>query len=854
MAEGQLATRDIVAPRALDYESQVQTDAARAAAKAAVPPQYTFTSENAIAIAAAQQLALEDRVSRVDTTFSAELTPAGRKTLLQTAVPDLSETANATLAGLDAARWAAVRTESARILDATLRTELRDSAVADTRGRLAGLMAGGLDEAERMLAAELISPLIVPNSSFSQPLWDTAKDKAAEAVVPVRETIRQGEVIVRNGTPLSATDIEKIDALGLRETAPDVASFAGWLLLAVLVVGILLAWIWRFRPGLWHRDNVLVLIGLLVVGATLALKITAGRPTLPYFLPTAAIAILLTILLDASTATIVIAIVAIIGGAVNGGSLEFAAYIFLGGMAGIVAVRKGDRLQAFVQASLAVLVVNALVVTVFSLLGARDLRGVLELWFASAASAAGSGVAAVGTFAVLGSVFGILTVFQLLELANPSQPLLRRLLVETPGTYHHSLMVGNLAERAAEAIGADPLMTRVAAYYHDVGKLANPLAFIENQAGGDNIHDQLDPAVSAGILKQHVADGIDLAYKSRLPKALIAFIPQHHGTAIMSYFYARAKELAGPGVIVDERTLPARRAQATVARGGPDHARRQRRGVRPVAVLPRRTGHPGDGVPDHRGAGRRRPVRRVRPHPSRPRASSGRLRRPAARDVPHPDRLPAEHGGGARIAPRAVAAAGAAPGRAWGAARRRDPGDLPRPVADRPRRPGRRLAADRRCGARAGDRRGADGRRGTLAGLDRPDPDGRRGAGRRSTPRISARPARPTCSRSRCCRPRRFPVTRAAPRNGRPARPRRAPAFPLPPGRRPHLGDIVVSVERAVEQAEGGRGGQTGDVRWSPADELRLLVTHGALHICGWDHAEPAEEAAMRALEGRLLA
>ena len=178
------------------------------------------------------------------------------------------------------------------------------------------------------------------------------------------------------------------------------------------------------------------------------------------------------------------------------------------------------------------------------MLGARDLRGILELWFASAASAAGSGIAAVGTFAVLGSVFGILTVFQLLELANPSQPLLRRLLVETPGTYHHSLMVGNLAERAAEAIGADPLVTRVAAYYHDVGKLANPLAFIENQAGGENIHDQLEPEVSAQIVKQHVVDGIDLAYKSRLPKALIAYIPQHHGTAIMSYFYARAKERA----------------------------------------------------------------------------------------------------------------------------------------------------------------------------------------------------------------------------------------------------------------------------------------------------------------------
>jgi putative nucleotidyltransferase with HDIG domain len=395
-----------------------------------------------------------------------------------------------------------------------------------------------------MLAAELVAPLLVPNSSFSQSLTDQARASAAAAVQPIRVQVLQGQVVNRSGDRLSPADIETITALGLAEPTTDVASLAGWFLLAVLIVGMLLAWIWRFRPTLWHRDNVLVLIGLLLVGTTLALKLTAGRLVLQYFVPTAAIGMLLAILLDASVATMVMAIIAIVGGAVNGSSLEFAAYIFLGGMAGIVAVRKGDRLQVFVQAAIAVFIVNALVVSVFSLLGARDIRAVLELWFASAASAAGSSVAAVGTFAVLGSVFGILTVFQLLELANPSQPLLRRLLVETPGTYHHSLMVGNLAERAAEAIGADPLVTRVAAYYHDVGKLANPLGFIENQAGGENIHDQLEPEVSAQLLKQHVADGIDIAYKARLPKALIAFIPQHHGTAIMSYFFARAKERA----------------------------------------------------------------------------------------------------------------------------------------------------------------------------------------------------------------------------------------------------------------------------------------------------------------------
>ena len=542
---GELVREDIAAPKAISFTSSTLTDQARTAARAGVPLQFDFTADKAIAIANEQANAFNDRVRRVDTAFATDLKAAERIALLQTAVPGLSDTTQATLEKIDAPRWAAIRTEAARVLDATERTELRDTQAAETRATIESRMGGDLDEAERMLAAEIIRPLIVANSSFSQTLTDQAKDRAAENVQPVEVDIAQGEVVVRNGTPLTAADLEVIEALGLGQDAPlDVATLAGWFLLAVLAVTILLAWIWRFRPTLWHRGNVLLLIGLLFVGVSVALKITAGRELLGYFLPTAAIGMVLTILLDASVATIVMVLVAVMGGALAGSSLEFASYIFFGGLAGILAIRKGDRLQTFVQAGIAVFVVNALVVSVFSLLGTRDIRGVLELWFASGASAAGSAVAAVGTFAVLGSAFGILTVFQLLELANPSQPLLRRLLVETPGTYHHSLMVGNLAERAAEAIGGDPLVTRVAAYYHDIGKLSNPLAFIENQGGGENIHDQLEPEVSAQILKQHVADGIDTAYAAKLPKALIAYIPQHHGTAVMSYFLARARERA----------------------------------------------------------------------------------------------------------------------------------------------------------------------------------------------------------------------------------------------------------------------------------------------------------------------
>jgi putative nucleotidyltransferase with HDIG domain len=189
-------------------------------------------------------------------------------------------------------------------------------------------------------------------------------------------------------------------------------------------------------------------------------------------------------------------------------------------------------------------VANLCVVTAFGLLGAHDMTAMLQLAAASFGCAVLSAVIALGSFALMGNLFGILTPPQLLELANPSAPLLRRLLTETPGTYHHSLMVGNLAERAATAIGADPLLTRVAAYYHDVGKMANSLAFIENQAGGENIHDELEPETSAAILRQHVSDGMDIAAKAGLPKPLIAFIPQHHGTAVMGYLHGKARDAA----------------------------------------------------------------------------------------------------------------------------------------------------------------------------------------------------------------------------------------------------------------------------------------------------------------------
>jgi putative nucleotidyltransferase with HDIG domain len=541
---GELAHGDIRAPRALTFTNEVLTAEARESARLAVTPQYDYTTERAITIAAEQLDAFTKRVGPLDTAFSPDTTAEERQALLDVILPGLTDEARTVLQTLAPERWPPLRTEAARVLDVTERGELRDTEVAQARQRLSAQMAGELSDGERDLAAELIGPLLIPNSSFSDARTQQERDRRAAAVQPVIEHIVQGEVIVSDGTKVTEIDLARIQALGLDVREPDVAAFGGWLLLAGLLVAMLISWLRLFRPAYWHRNNVVLLLWLLVALATFALQLTQGRAALPFVMPVAAVGLLVTVLLDAETAVLVTAVIAIVAGAVNGPSLEIGSYAMLGGLAGILAIRRGDRLQAFIQAGAAIFVVQAVVITAFSLLGERDLAGVLQLIGAAAVSAGGASVAAVGSFAVLGNVFGLLTVFQLLELANPSQPLLRRLLVETPGTYHHALMVGNLAERAAEAIGADPLITRVAAYYHDVGKLANPVAFIENQSGGDNVHDLLAPEESAAILKQHVADGIDVAYQSRLPKALIAFIPQHHGTAVMGYFYGKAREEA----------------------------------------------------------------------------------------------------------------------------------------------------------------------------------------------------------------------------------------------------------------------------------------------------------------------
>ena len=316
--------------------------------------------------------------------------------------------------------------------------------------------------------------------------------------------------------------------------------------MAILVAGLLVAYLWRFEPEIWHRNRSVLLFFLGLVVTALVMRIAADRALWAFVVPTSATVLLIGILLGSGAGAAMAAGLAVLAGIMNRDALDLAVYVLAGGAASLLVLARAERLNAFVRVFAGLFLTNLVVVTAFSLLGARDLTGIAQLWAASFGNALLSVVLAIGSFWVLGNLFGIMTVFQLLELANPSNRLLRRLLLETPGTYHHSVMVGNLAERAAETIGADPLLARVAAYYHDIGKMKNPLAFIENQAGARNIHDDLVAETSARIIAGHIRDGIDLGYEHGLPVQIIGFIPQHHGTAVMSYFHDKAlREVGG---------------------------------------------------------------------------------------------------------------------------------------------------------------------------------------------------------------------------------------------------------------------------------------------------------------------
>ncbi len=549
LSVGDVATDDIAAPRTVSFISDSQTEAARQVAANAVAPVYEPIA--VLADIRDRQLRSYDNITRSVRTVLIErdlatIEPDQVLARLGSAVPALSDVQLGLLSTLTVAEWTAVSDAGRSVLESTLSAEVRDGMVADARQQVRTNITNDLAQPQRELAGDLAAAQVAPNTQLSAAKTEAARAAERNKVNPVTVDVQQGETVVRKGEKITQLDVEALNSLGLSQPRLEVSILAGHALVAILLAALLVAYLWRFEPSVWFRNRSLLLFVLALAGTAIALRIASDRTLWAFVVPSAATVLLTAILLDGGAGAAMALALALLAGVMNQDAFQPAVYTLAGGVAALVTIVRAERLNVFVRAGFAIGAANILVLTAFNLIEQRDLAAIVQGVGAGSVNAALSVFLAVGSFAMLGHLFGIMTVFQLLELANPSSRLLRRLLMETPGTYHHSVMVGNLAERAAETIGADPLLARVAAYYHDIGKMKNPLAFIENQAGAHNIHDDLTPESSARIIAGHVRDGIDLGYEFGLPVQIIGFIPQHHGTSVMSYFYGKAlRELGG---------------------------------------------------------------------------------------------------------------------------------------------------------------------------------------------------------------------------------------------------------------------------------------------------------------------
>jgi hypothetical protein len=359
---------------------------------------------------------------------------------------------------------------------------------------------------------------------------------------------------VRDGNVVTALDLERLEALGLRNPSPDWPDLLGRGLLAATLVSILVLYLAEHQPRLWRGERRTVLLVLMILATAALAKVTLpGRADLVYVFPFAATPMILALLLDQQLALVVTVILGLLVGPIAENSLEITMISIAGGAIGALTLRRVERLSAFLWAGIYVALANfAIILAIHLPLGDLDAPRLATLGAISVANGAISAALAATAALPLGYFFGITTLIQLLELAHPSQPLFRRLLLEAPGTYHHSVLVASLAERAAEAVGADTLLTRVAAYYHDVGKTVRPYLYIENQMDGPNIHNDMQPAASAQAIIGHVSDGAALARRFRLPQEIVQVIEQHHGTRLVSFFYAQALRDAQAGEQVPE--------------------------------------------------------------------------------------------------------------------------------------------------------------------------------------------------------------------------------------------------------------------------------------------------------------
>ncbi|HHU48396.1 MAG TPA: HDIG domain-containing protein [Clostridiales bacterium] len=405
----------------------------------------------------------------------------------------------------------------------------------------------------KLLGTNIGVPRLRANLLYDRNKTMIEKNKAAEAVEKV--IYKKGQFIVQAGQPVTESQIRMLSELGLlKDYKVDVPLIVGTAMAVLLSIGIGVIYLLFFEKELLYKTRLIVMTGViltLVAGLTYAAALIN-----PYLIPSSMAGILLAVLINTRIGMIINLVMALLAGLLSGMQVGPVAMTMVGGTIGISMLKSIQQRNSLVWAGIGIAVGNLFTITAYEMLTQSGWLGPLSssLWGVLAGLVAG--ILTIGTLPIWENIFDVVTPIKLVELGNPNQDILKRLLMETPGTYHHSIIVANLAESAADAIGANGLLARVGAYYHDIGKLERPYFFKENQLSIENPHDELDPELSTGIITSHVTDGLELARKFKVPTVIQNFISEHHGTTPVVYFFHKAKNKENTQVKLEDFRYP----------------------------------------------------------------------------------------------------------------------------------------------------------------------------------------------------------------------------------------------------------------------------------------------------------
>lgn len=448
-----------------------------------------------------------------------------------------------------------------------------ESVAAFIKRRINSIMASGLSEEEligernaitaalnneystvsakiKTVAERILEKELVANYSLDETATDEAKLAAAAEVSQGSYLYKQGQTIVRSGDIVTQAHIAMLEELGMLENDNvDIKLYLGVALLTLTVLLILGFYIAVYEPKMIQTPKKVLMLAILTVLSVLYSALI--YPYQPGLAQIAICTVLVAVLLKPRVAlvsnmalSVLLGVMATSGEAAQSQGVSTLIVSLIAGTAAVYLCKKPMHRMRIMLSGLVIGATGGLTSVFIGMVFSSEIKTVLlsALWPALAGVI--SAVLCVGTLPVWEAVFDVLTPTKLLEITNPNQPLLRRLAIEAPGTHHHSIVVANLAESGAQAIGADIMLTRAGAYYHDVGKLAVPEAYTENQDEKlKSFHSMLLPAESAAIIRMHPTEGYELAQKYKLPKEICNIILEHHGTTLVGYFYAKALEM-----------------------------------------------------------------------------------------------------------------------------------------------------------------------------------------------------------------------------------------------------------------------------------------------------------------------